>query len=121
MQSILQLKNIEKSFGNAKVLNGINLEINPGEFISILGSSGCGKTTLLRLIAGLDNADKGDIILEGKRINDIPADKRAVNTVFQNYALFPHMNVEDNIGYALKLKKAPRKTCRRSCQRFSRR
>ncbi len=109
MQSILQLKNIEKSFGNTKVLNGINLEINPGEFISILGSSGCGKTTLLRLIAGLDNADKGDIILEGKRINDIPADKRAVNTVFQNYALFPHMNVEDNIGYALKLKKAPRK------------
>ncbi len=103
---ILQLKQIEKSFGDTKVLDGINLELNRGEFITLLGSSGCGKTTTLRIIAGLEQPDSGSVLLNGADVTALPPEKRNVNTVFQNYALFPHMSVADNIGYGLKLKKA---------------
>lgn len=87
------------------MLNGLSLDIAKGEFITMLGSSGCGKTTALRIIAGLETADEGSIILGGTDVTNLDPNYRDVNTVFQNYALFPHMNVEDNIGYGLKLKK----------------
>ena len=102
----LELKNIKKSFtGEESVLQGISLSIAGGEFITLLGSSGCGKTTTLRIIAGLESPDEGQVFLDGKDVTDLEPNDRDVNTVFQNYALFPHMNVADNIGYGLKLKK----------------
>jgi spermidine/putrescine transport system ATP-binding protein len=103
--AILELKNIEKSFGNAKVLRGINLNIEKGEFITLLGSSGCGKTTTLRIISGLETPDSGSVVLEGSDVTKAEPNKRDVNTVFQNYALFPHMTVEANVGYSLKIHK----------------
>ncbi|POP31434.1 ABC transporter ATP-binding protein [Lactonifactor longoviformis] len=106
--SILELKGIEKSFGSSEVLNGIDLKIKKGEFITFLGSSGCGKTTTLRIIAGLEMPDKGQVILEGRDVTGLEPHERDVNTVFQNYALFPHMNVEANVGYALKLRRMPK-------------
>lgn len=105
---ILQLKHITKNFDDTGVLRGIDLDINRAEFITLLGSSGCGKTTTLRIIAGLEIPDEGNVILEGQDITLLEPNKRNVNTVFQNYALFPHMTVEDNIGYGLKIKKTPR-------------
>lgn len=107
-QYILQLKGIKKSFDQTEVLKGIDLNIAPGEFITLLGSSGCGKTTTLRIVAGLETPDEGQVLLEGKDITGLEPNKRSVNTVFQNYALFPHMNVADNIGYGLKIKKVPK-------------
>ncbi len=106
--TILELKEIEKSFEGTKVLNGLDLEIQRGEFITLLGASGCGKTTTLRIIAGLESPDKGRVLLEGQDITGQEPNKRNINTVFQNYALFPHMNVADNIGYGLKIKKMPK-------------
>ena len=102
---ILKLENISKSFGETQVLNGIDLEIKKGEFVTLLGSSGCGKTTTLRIIAGLETADSGKVYLNGEDVTDSDPNKRNVNTVFQNYALFPHLNIFDNIAYSLKLKK----------------
>ncbi|MBD5459675.1 MAG: ABC transporter ATP-binding protein [Lachnospiraceae bacterium] len=108
-QIILQLKGIRKSFEEtSEVLSGIELEIHRGEFITLLGASGCGKTTTLRIIAGLETPDAGQVILEGEDITGLEPNKRPVNTVFQNYALFPHMNVAENIGYGLKIKKFPK-------------
>ena len=107
-ESILQLRQIRKSFGNTEVLKGIDLEVAQGEFITLLGASGCGKTTTLRIIAGLELPDAGQVILEGQDITNREPNKRDVNTVFQNYALFPHMNVSDNIGYGLKIRKVPK-------------
>jgi spermidine/putrescine transport system ATP-binding protein len=101
---ILKLEHIEKGFGDVKVLKNIDLSIRRGEFITLLGSSGCGKTTTLRIIAGLEMPDKGRVLLEGKDVTLDEPNKRNVNTVFQNYALFPHMTVNANIGYSLKLK-----------------
>ena len=102
----LELKNITKSFTKEDaVLNGINLTIHKGEFITLLGSSGCGKTTTLRIVAGLEMPDSGQVFLDGEDVTLLAPEARDVNTVFQNYALFPHMNVADNIGYGLKLKK----------------
>lgn len=105
----LELKDIRKGFSDEEeVLKGISLSIGKGEFITLLGSSGCGKTTTLRIIAGLETPDAGRVFLEGKDVTDLNPEDRDVNTVFQNYALFPHMNVADNIGYGLKLKKVPK-------------
>lgn len=105
---ILQLKGVRKAFGDTQVLKGIDLNIAKGEFITLLGASGCGKTTTLRIIAGLETPDKGQVFLDGQDITGLEPNKRSVNTVFQSYALFPHMNVAENIGYGLKLKKVPK-------------
>lgn len=108
-EKCLELKNIKKSFTEDEaVLKEISLSIGKGEFITLLGSSGCGKTTTLRIIAGLETPDSGQVFLEGKDVTSLPPEARDVNTVFQNYALFPHMTVADNIGYGLKLKKTPK-------------
>ncbi len=101
---ILELRHIKKNFDEVEVLKGIDLLVEEGEFITILGSSGCGKTTTLRIIAGLEDADNGAVFLQGEDVTTYEPDQRMVNTVFQNYALFPHMTVENNIGYGLKIK-----------------
>ena len=107
--SFLELKNLKKSFAPGEaVLQGINLTIRQGEFVTLLGASGCGKTTTLRIIAGLEQPDSGSVWLEGQDVTALEPNQRDVNTVFQNYALFPHMNVADNIGYGLKIRKAPK-------------
>ena len=105
---LLELKNIKKNFGETDVLKGITLSIQKGEFLTFLGASGCGKTTTLRIIAGLEAPEEGQVLLEGKDVTDLPPNRRDINTVFQNYALFPHMNVEANIGYGLRIKKRPK-------------
>lgn len=106
---LLELKNIKKSFTPGEdVLDDICLTVARGEFVTLLGSSGCGKTTTLRIIAGLEQTDSGGVWINGQDVTKLPPDKRDVNTVFQNYALFPHMNVAENIGYGLKLRKVPR-------------
>jgi spermidine/putrescine transport system ATP-binding protein len=102
---ILKLDNINKSFGDTEVLRNLNLECYEGEFITLLGPSGCGKTTTIRIISGLETPDSGKVVLDGVDVTDLEPNKRDVNTVFQNYALFPHMNVESNIAYSLKIKK----------------
>lgn len=102
---MLELLNIGKSFSSQTALKNLNLKIQEGEFFSLLGPSGCGKTTLLRIIAGLESADVGEIRLQGERVDTLPAMKRPFNMVFQRYALFPHMTVEQNVAYGLKLKK----------------
>ena len=107
-EQLLELKNIKKGFGETDVLNGITLSIKKGEFITFLGASGCGKTTTLRIIAGLEEPDSGTVFLDGKDVTSIPPNQRDVNTVFQNYALFPHLNVEANVGYGLKIKRVPK-------------
>ena len=105
---ILSLQDIYKSFDSAEVVKGISIDINRGEFITLLGSSGCGKTTTLRIISGLETPDSGRVLLNGEDVTKLEPNKRDINTVFQNYALFPHMNVEANIGYSLKIKKRPK-------------
>ena len=108
-EKCLELKKIKKSFSKEEtVLKEISLSIDKGEFITLLGSSGCGKTTTLRIIAGLEIPDSGQVFLDGKDVTGLAPEARDVNTVFQNYALFPHMTVADNIGYGLKLKKIPK-------------
>lgn len=105
----LELKNIKKSFtAGEAVLHNLSLVIHKGEFLTFLGSSGCGKTTTLRIIAGLEQPDGGSVWLDGREVTEEQPNKRDVNTVFQNYALFPHMSVAENIGYGLKLKKTPK-------------
>ena len=108
MKKIIELKNITKSFDGEVVLDNISLDIYDNEFITLLGPSGCGKTTTLRLIGGFETPDEGDVIFMGERINDVPPYKRNVNTVFQRYALFPHLNVFENVAFPLREKKYPR-------------
>ena len=108
MKKIIELKNISKAFDGEGVLNDISLYINDNEFITLLGPSGCGKTTLLRMIGGFEHPDQGDILFLGERINDVPPHKRHVNTVFQKYALFPHLNVFENVAFPLRERKAPK-------------
>lgn len=107
-ENILELKNLNKSYGEQKVLDNLSLNIKKNEFLTLLGPSGCGKTTTLKIIAGFENADSGELIFENNDISTLPPYKRKVNTVFQKYALFPHMNIFDNIAFGLKLKKLPK-------------
>ena len=107
-KKIIELKAISKSYDGVTVLDSINLHIYDNEFLTLLGPSGCGKTTTLRMIGGFETPDTGDVLFLGERINDLPAHKRNVNTVFQRYALFPHLNVFDNVAFPLKEKKVPR-------------
>ena len=104
-QNIIELKDIFVSFGDEKVLDGLNLAIRDKEFITLLGPSGCGKTTTLRIIAGFLDADSGEVVFEDKKINGVPSYKRQVNTIFQRYALFPHLNVYENVAFGLRVKK----------------
>lgn len=100
---IISLKNISMSFDGENVLQDLNLNIRDGEFVTLLGPSGCGKTTTLRIIGGFIKPDAGDVFFSGKRINDLPPHKRAVNTIFQKYALFPHLNVYDNVAFGMRV------------------
>ena len=105
MNKLIQFKNIVKDFDGQIVLKGINLDIYENEFVTLLGPSGCGKTTLLRILGGFLQQNEGTILFDGKDISNLPPHKRELNTVFQKYALFPHLNVYDNIAFGLKLKK----------------
>lgn len=105
MSHLIELTNVCKSFDGSEVLKNINLYIDKNEFVTLLGPSGCGKSTILRIIAGFETPDSGDVLFEGKSMLKIPPYERTVNTVFQKYALFPHLNVADNIAFGLKLKK----------------
>ena len=107
-EKIIELKNITKAFDGEPVLQNVNLDIYDNEFITLLGPSGCGKTTMLRLIGGFETPDEGDVLFLGKKINDVPPYKRNVNTVFQKYALFPHLNVFENVAFPLREKKVPK-------------
>ena len=106
-KKIVELKAISKEFNGEQVLSEISLDIHDNEFVTLLGPSGCGKTTMLRIIAGFETADSGDVLFDGVRINDVPAYKRELNTVFQKYALFPHLNVYENLAFGLRQKKIP--------------
>ena len=104
---VVAFQSIAKSYHGVTVLDGFDLAIAEGEFLTLLGPSGCGKTTLLRLLAGFETPDSGDILLDGERVNLLPPDQRQVNTVFQSYALFPHLSVFDNVAFGLRMKKIP--------------
>ena len=108
MDKIIELRNITKSFDGEMVLDHINLDIHDNEFVTLLGPSGCGKTTTLRMIGGFEQPDEGDVVFMGQRINDVPAHKRNVNTVFQKYALFPHLNVFENVAFPLRERRVPK-------------
>lgn len=108
IQPIVRLKNVCKSYGDHQILKNINLELEAGKFYTLLGPSGCGKTTILRTIAGFTDVTTGDVEFDGQVVNDLPANQRQVNTVFQDYALFPHLNVAENVAFGLKLNKVPK-------------
>ncbi len=109
---LIDLIDVSKAFDGETVLDHINLQIHDKEFVTLLGPSGCGKTTTLRIIGGFETADTGDVLFDGKSVKDVPPHKRSVNTVFQKYALFPHLNVFENIAFGLRLKKTPEETIR---------
>ena len=102
------LENVDKTFGDKKIIKDLSLDIFEGEFLTLLGPSGCGKTTVLRLISGLETATSGKITLDGLDVTDVPARNRPVNTIFQNFALFPHLTVWENIAFGLKMQKTPK-------------
>jgi spermidine/putrescine transport system ATP-binding protein len=108
LSEFLEFHNVSKHFGTIKAVDDVSLEIKKGEFFSLLGPSGCGKTTMLRLAAGFENPDRGRILLDGEDITDLPPNKRKVNTIFQSYALFPHLSVWDNIAFGLVIAKRPK-------------
>lgn len=114
MEKIIDLKNITVKYGDNVVLDKLNLYINKKEFITLLGPSGCGKTTTLRCIAGFIEPDEGEVIFEGKKINDVPPHKRKVNTIFQRYALFSHLNVYENIAFGPQIQKKPKEEIRKT-------
>ncbi|MCR2013820.1 ATP-binding cassette domain-containing protein, partial [Bacillus cereus] len=107
-QNIIEMKGVSKTFENNCVLDNLSLNIKKNEFLTLLGPSGCGKTTTLKIIAGFEDADKGEVLFNGTDISTLPPYKRQVNTVFQKYALFPHMNVYENVAFGLKIKKTPK-------------
>ncbi|MGI9171139.1 MAG: ABC transporter ATP-binding protein [Candidatus Nanopelagicus sp.] len=114
--AIIQIRSLAKTFGNVKAVDGVDLDIQPGEFLTLLGPSGSGKTTVLRMIAGFETPDSGSILLNGKDITNLAAYERDVNTVFQDYALFPHMDVISNIEYGLKVKGVAKEERREKAQ-----
>src|SRR5213082_861398 len=103
--TLLTIRHVAKNFGKNAVLRNISLQIAEGEFLTILGESGSGKTTLLRIVAGFETADSGEVWMGNERLDNLPAYRRRVNTVFQNYALFPHLTVAENVGYGLRIAK----------------
>ena len=107
-QNIIEIKNVSKTYGDNTVLNNLSLNIRKNEFLTLLGPSGCGKTTTLKILAGFENGDIGKVLFNGEDISNLPPYKRQLNTVFQKYALFPHMNVYENIAFGLKIKKLPK-------------
>ena len=107
-QRLIELRGVSKSFGDTQVLHNIDLYIRKREFVTLLGPSGCGKTTMLRIIGGFEMPTEGSVLFEDKDITDVPPYRRRVNTVFQKYALFTHLNVFDNIAFGLKLRKLPK-------------
>lgn len=112
-QNLIDLQNLKKEFDGTPVLRGISLSIKRREFVTLLGPSGCGKTTTLRIIGGFEQPDSGDVFFDGKRLNDVPPYQREINTVFQRYALFPHLNVAENIAFGLHIKKLDRADIKR--------
>src|ERR1700712_6042923 len=104
----VSIRGVRKSFGSTAVLHGVSIEIADGEFTVLVGPSGCGKSTLLRMLAGLEEIDQGEIAIGGRVVNKVPPKQRDIAMVFQNYALYPHMTVRDNMAFSLKLAKAPR-------------
>ena len=116
--TIISLKDIAVSFDGEQVLKGFDLDIRDGEFVTLLGPSGCGKTTALRTIAGFITPDAGEVFFNGKNITALPPHKREVNTIFQKYALFPHLNVYDNIAFGMRLKKKSEKEVKETVQRM---
>lgn len=106
---MVQLNDVSKRFGDFVAVDNVNINIKRGEFLTLLGPSGCGKTTTLRMIAGFEQPDEGEIIINGQHVEGVPPYERDVNTVFQSYALFPHMNVAENVAFGLKMKKVPKK------------
>ncbi len=117
-ETILSIQGVTKRFGNCEILRNISLEVEKGEFITLLGASGCGKTTLLRIIAGLETPSTGSVFLRGKDITNVAPNKRNVNTVFQNYALFPHMSVIANVGYGLKVRGFDKKNIEEKARKY---
>ena len=111
---IISLQNIGVSFDGEAVLNHLNLNIRDGEFVTLLGPSGCGKTTTLRIIGGFVRPDEGDVFFNGQRITDLPPHKREVNTIFQKYALFPHLNVYENVAFGMRIHKKSEKEIRKT-------
>ena len=111
--ALLELRNLTRRFGGVAAVDKVSLAIEAGEFFTLLGPSGCGKTTILRMIAGFDLPDDGEILLDGRNIADIPPEKRPLHTVFQSYALFPHLSVADNVGFPLRMSKVPEADARR--------
>ena len=107
VQQGLEIKNVDKRYGNVRAVKKVSLQVKAGEFFTLLGPSGCGKTTLLRMVAGLELPDNGQVLLGGKDITPLPATKRQVNTVFQSYALFPHLNIFENVAFGLRSRKIP--------------
>ncbi len=108
-KKIIQIKNVVKNFDDTVVLKGVSLDIYDNEFVTLLGPSGCGKTTLLRILGGFVDPSSGEVLFNNEDILSLPPYKRDINTVFQKYALFPHLNVYDNVAFGLKLKKMPKK------------
>jgi spermidine/putrescine transport system ATP-binding protein len=107
-ENIISIENVSKSFGDKVILDNVDLNVKKGEFVTFLGPSGCGKTTLLRIIAGFLKTGEGKIVISGNDMTEVPPHRRPVNTVFQKYALFPHLNVFNNIAFGLNLKKLPK-------------
>ena len=110
---LVRLENVDKAFGKKYIIRNLNLDIFDGEFLTLLGPSGCGKTTILRLVSGLEEVTDGKVFLDNKDVTDIPASKREVNTIFQNFALFPHLTVWENVNFGLKMKKVEKKEAAR--------
>lgn len=118
MSDFLQFSSVSKSFGTLRAVDNVSLSIKRGEFFSLLGPSGCGKTTLLRMVAGFEQPDGGLILLDGKDITDLPPNKRRVNTIFQSYALFPHLTVRQNIAFGLQMQKRKKKEIEQEVERM---